>query len=118
MATPEGAGNHRIAEWFGLEGASKPTQPNPCRGQGCPPPAQAAQGPIQPGLERLQGWGTTASLGSCASASLPSDFPLISHLHYPSSSLKSFPLVPSLSDFYKVHLPPLYKLPLSTRRLQ
>jgi len=32
-------------------------------GQGCPPPAQAAQGPIQPGLECLQGWGTTAYLG-------------------------------------------------------
>jgi len=25
-----------------------------------PPPAQAAQGPIQPGLEHPQGWGTTA----------------------------------------------------------
>ena len=37
--------------------------PTLCHGQGCPPPAQAAQGPIQPGLERLQGWGTTASLG-------------------------------------------------------
>ena len=33
------------------------------------PSSSAAQGPIQPGLERLQGWGTTASLGSCASAS-------------------------------------------------
>jgi len=25
---------------------------------GCNPPAEAAQGPIQPGLELLQGWGT------------------------------------------------------------
>ena len=32
-------------------------------------PAQAAQGPIQPGLEHLQRWGTMASLGSCASVS-------------------------------------------------
>jgi len=47
--------------------------PPPCHGQGCPPPAQAAQHPIQPGLERLQEWGTTASLGSCASTSLPSE---------------------------------------------
>ena len=39
---------------------------------GLPPSSSAAQGPIQPGLECLQGWGTTASLGSCASASLPS----------------------------------------------
>jgi len=46
--------------------------PTLCRAQGCPPPAEAAQGPIQPGLEYLQGWGTTASLGSCARASLPS----------------------------------------------
>ena len=35
------------------------------------PPAQAAQGPIKPGLDRLQGWGTTASLGSCARTSPP-----------------------------------------------
>ena len=26
-------------------------------GQGCHVPAQVAQGPIQPGLEHLQGWG-------------------------------------------------------------
>ena len=32
--------------------------PTPCHGQGCHPAAQAAQGPIQPGLEHLQGWGT------------------------------------------------------------
>lgn len=60
-------------EWFGLEESPKPTHPNPRRGQGRPPPAQAAQGPIQPGPERLQGRGTTASPGSCASASPPSE---------------------------------------------
>ena len=49
----------------------KATHPNPCRGQGCPPSAQAAQGPIQLGLEHLQGWGTHSSLGSCATASPP-----------------------------------------------
>jgi len=38
--------------------------PNLCRGQGYHPPAQAAQGPIQPGLEHFQGWDTTASLGN------------------------------------------------------
>ena len=42
-----------IIEWFGLEGTSQPTQPLLCYGQGCPPPAQAAQGSIQPGLECL-----------------------------------------------------------------
>jgi len=35
-------------------------------------PVEAAQGHIQPGLEHLQGWGTTASVGSCARASPPS----------------------------------------------
>jgi len=43
----------------------------PAVGRAAPPPAQAAQGPIEPGLEHLQVWGTTASLGSCARASLP-----------------------------------------------
>ena len=49
---------------LGWKGPQSP--PSPCHGQGCPPPAQAAQGPIQPGFEHFQGWGTTASLGSCA----------------------------------------------------
>ena len=44
-----------------------------CRGQGCPPPAQAAQSPIPPDFEHLQGWGTHSSLSSCASASSPSE---------------------------------------------
>jgi len=38
-----------------------------------PSPAQAAQGPIQPGLGHLQGWGTHSSLGSSARASPPSE---------------------------------------------
>jgi len=58
--------NHRITEWFGLEGISKPTQYPPWAG--LPSTSAAAQGPIQPGLEHLQGWGTTAALHSCASA--------------------------------------------------
>jgi len=62
-----------ITEYLVLEWISKPTQPQPVPWAGLPPPAQAARGPIQPGLECLQGWGTTASLGSCASASLPSE---------------------------------------------
>ena len=49
---------------LGWRGPQSPSSPNPCHGQDCHPPAQAAQGPIQPGLERLQGWSTTASLGS------------------------------------------------------
>jgi len=66
---------HRIIEWVGLEATVKPTRFThfhpPAMGW-LPPPAQAAQVPIQPGLEHLQGWGSTAALGSSASASLPS----------------------------------------------
>jgi len=36
----------------------------PCLVQGCHPPAQAAQSPIQLNLEHLQGWGTHSYLGS------------------------------------------------------
>jgi len=54
---------------LGWKGAQSPRCPNPCCGQGYPPPAPASQGPIQPGLECVQGWGTTASLHSCARAS-------------------------------------------------
>ena len=48
--------NHRIIEWFGLEGTLKTTwfQP-PCHEQGHLPPAQVAQSSIQPGLEPCQG---------------------------------------------------------------
>ena len=45
----------KITEWLGLERISKPIQFT-CHGQ-CHPAAQAAQGPIQPGLECLQEWG-------------------------------------------------------------
>ena len=51
---------HRIIEWLGLQGTSRiiELQP-PCCRQGLQPPYlildQAAQGPIQPGLEHLQG---------------------------------------------------------------
>ena len=36
----------------------------PANVQGHQPPDQAAQSRIQPGLECLQGWGTTTSLGN------------------------------------------------------
>ena len=61
---------HWITSWLGLEETLKSTPTHPMPWAGLPPSSSAAQGPIQPGLERLQGWGTTASLGSCASASL------------------------------------------------
>ena len=79
---------------LGWKGLQSPSIPTPLPWAVLPPPAQAAQGPIQPGLECLQGWGTTASLGSCASTSLPSkDLLLTSNLNLPSISLKLFLLV-------------------------
>jgi len=42
--------------WVGRKFEAHPVR-TPCCGQGYCPPAQAAQGPIQPGLEHLQGWG-------------------------------------------------------------
>jgi len=47
---------------LGLEGTLKPIHFNPEPRVGCPPSAQAAQGPIQPGLQHLQGWGTHNSV--------------------------------------------------------
>jgi len=67
---------HRIIEPHnGLVGRDLKDHPfpTPCHGQGCHSPDQAAHSSIQPGLENLQGWGTTASLGSCARASLPTE---------------------------------------------
>ena len=53
---------HRIIECLGLEGTPKIIRvQSPCLRQGRQPPDlildQAAQGPIQPGCEHLQGWG-------------------------------------------------------------
>jgi len=44
----------------GLEGTLKPTQRKLLLWAACPPPAQ---GPIQPGLERLWGWGVHSLSG-------------------------------------------------------
>ena len=54
----QGSEKHRLA-WVERELKDHPV-PAPCHGQGCQPPNQAlgqvVQGPIQPGLEYLQGW--------------------------------------------------------------
>ena len=50
--------NHRIVEWFGLEGTFKSLLVHPpCSKQGHLPLDQVDQSPIQPGLECFQGWG-------------------------------------------------------------
>jgi len=55
---------------------------------GLPPTSSAAQGPIQPGLEHLQGWGTTASWAAVPVPHHPlsKEFPLISNQNFPSFS--------------------------------
>ena len=61
------AQNHMMF-WVGRDLLKAHPAPNPAVGRAATP-SSAAQGPIQPGLERLQGWDTTASLRSCATAS-------------------------------------------------
>jgi len=63
--------------------------PTPHLGQGCPPPAQAAQGPIQPGLECIQFWGIHSVSGQmcqCFTTPWVKNFLLTSNLNLPSFS--------------------------------
>jgi len=56
--------NHRIIEWFGLEGTLKIIWFQiPCHEQGHLPPDQVAQSSIQPGLEHCQGGGSHSFSG-------------------------------------------------------
>jgi len=56
--------NHRIIEWFGLEGTLKIIWfQRPCHKQGPLSPAQGAQSPVQPGLEPCQGGGSHSFSG-------------------------------------------------------
>ena len=56
--------NHRITEWFGLEGTLELIWfPPPCHEQGHLPPDQVAQSSIQPGLEPCQGGGSHSFSG-------------------------------------------------------
>lgn len=56
-----------FTEWLGLRDLRDPVS-TPCHGQGRHPPAQAAQGAIQPGLEHLPEWGTHSSSGQLCHA--------------------------------------------------
>jgi len=94
-----------VIEWLGLEGTSRVIKLQPsCCMEGHQPPYlildQVAQGPIQPGLEHLQGWGIHGLSGQPVPAShhsLGKELPPISNLHLPSFNLKPFPLVLTLS---------------------
>jgi len=59
--------NHRIMEWFGVEGTLKIIWfPPPCQAQGHLPLGQVAQSPIQPGLEHCHGGGIHSFSGQSA----------------------------------------------------
>jgi len=77
---------------LGLEGTLSIIQPQALPWAGCPPPHQVAQGPIQPGVEHIQGRGKNF-------------FP-VSNINLPPFSSKPFPLVLSLSACVKSHSPP------------
>ena len=69
---------------------------------------QAAQGPIQPGLEHLQGWGIHTLSGQLfqhLTTLIVKNFPLTSNLHLPSFNFNPFPLVLLLSALSKSCLP-------------
>ena len=88
--------DHRITEWPGLKRTTViiEFQP-PCYVPGHQPPDQAAQSHIQPGLERLQGWGTHSLLGQpvqCVTTLWVKNFLLISNLSLPCLGLKPFSL--------------------------
>ena len=99
---------YRITERPGLEGTSRIMNLQPSRHtQGHQPPHlildQAAQGPIQPILEHLQGQGIhnlSGQLFQHLATLIVNNFPLTSNLNLPSLNLNPFPLVlplPSIS---------------------
>jgi len=50
--------NHKIIEWLRLEGSLNPSSSTRLPWAGCPLTSSGCPGPIQPGLEHLQGWDT------------------------------------------------------------
>lgn len=113
---------NQITEWFGLKRTLKTIlfQP-PAMSRVCHSPGQTAQGPVQSGLERLQGWDIPLppppwdKLFQCHTTFWMKNFPITSNLNISSFSLKLIPLVLSLSDYQlKVTPCPDYKLVLST----
>jgi len=74
--------------------------PSPCCRQSSQPPhlipAQVAQGPIQPGLEHLHGWGIHSLSGQLfqhLTILIVKTFPLTFNLTLSSFNFKPFPLV-------------------------
>jgi len=83
-------------------------------GQGWPPPSQAAQDPIQPGLECLQGWDIHSFSGQLCQGLITlwvKHFFLTPNLNFSSFSLKPFSLVLSLLECKKLVPLPLISSP-------
>jgi len=101
-------------EWLGLERTLKIIQFQLlCHGQGHLSLDKAGQGPIQTGLEQLQGWGTSpGSLCQCLSSLMVKNFFLTFNLNLSSFSLKLLPLVLSLHVLVKSHPPIQAMFPL------
>ena len=93
--------------WVGRDLKDHQLQPPCCRQDHQPPYLvldQAAQGPIQPGFEHLQGWGIHSLSGQLfqhLTTLIAKNFLLISNLNFPSFNLKPFPLVLPLSTLVK-----------------
>ena len=102
---------HRITECLGLEGTSRIVnlQP-PCYMQDHQPPHfildQAAQGPIQPGLNTSRDGRGIHSLSGQLFQHLTTlsvkNFPLTSNLNLPSLNLKRFPLSLAVKDIFLI----------------
>ena len=91
--------NHRMV-WAGRHLKDYPVQTSH-------PPAQAAQGPIQPGVEHFQEWGIhnlSGQLCQCLTIVSVINFPLTSNLNFLSFSLKSYRIIelPRLEKALKI----------------
>ena len=109
-----------MTERMGWRRLQTPPSPKCLPRECCHPAGQVRTGTIQPGLKRLQGWAPTASLGSCARASPPSEWRIPSHCSSDRLFFRSklFPLVLSLPDHGKIHSSSFYKSRSSSGNVQ
>ena len=97
--------NHRITEWFGLEGASKITQfQSSCHGLVATHQTRLLRAPSNLALKTSRDEAFTTSLGSllqCLTILSVKNFPLTSNLNLSPFSLKPVPFVLSLPTHVK-----------------
>ena len=88
--------DHRIVEWFGLEGPLRSPSSNPAIGRDTSFQTRLLTVPSSLALNVYREGASTASLGNllqCLTTLTVKNFFLISSLNWPSSSLKPFPLI-------------------------